>query len=387
MRLVWALTATLLTVSACSQDGADLGPAPDPPTPQIIAEGWPAALSEWGQLAAGGGALVLGERVTPYTLNTALFTDDALKLRTVWLPEGAEPAAYDDREVFDFPDGTVITKTFYYPRTGRDLSRVSGDGTSMQHFTGDRLDLTAVRLIETRILVRRGQTWDAASYVWDSEQTEAELARTGAFIDLTLISAALGEERLDYLVPNVNQCANCHNTHTSDGRGTRPIGPKARHLNGPFEYQDGTANQLVRWSELGLVRSVPANAPVAPRWTAGLPTDALALNAAARAYLDINCAHCHSRTGQADTSGLYLEPWEAEGASLGVCKPPIAAGRGTGNRHVGIDPGDADASIFTYRMDSVRADVMMPELGRATVHEDGVALISAWIDAMSGGCG
>jgi uncharacterized repeat protein (TIGR03806 family) len=385
MRCALAAAAALI-LTACSGE-ADLGPVPDAPRPHIVAEGWPASLSGWGQLAAGGGALVLGEGVTPYQLNTALFTDDALKLRTVWLPEGAGPARYDDQEVFDFPDGTVITKTFYYPRSGRDLDRVSGDGAAMAHFTGDRLDLTAVRLVETRILVRRGAAWDAASYLWNAEQSEAALARTGAFVDLTLVSAARGEERLDYWVPNVNQCANCHTTDTSDGLGERPIGPKARHLNRDFAYADGAQNQLARWTQLGLLDGAPDNTPAAAAWTGGIPSDQLALNAAARAYLDINCAHCHSRTGQADTSGLYLEPWEPENANLGLCKPPIAAGRGAGSHLFSIVPGEADASIFTYRMASTGADVMMPELGRSTVDEEGVALIAAWINAMAGGCG
>jgi uncharacterized repeat protein (TIGR03806 family) len=386
MRVALAAALAALSLVGCADEAAR-GPAPTTPSPGVIAEGWPQALSDWGQMAVGGGQLVLGERVVPYTLNTALFTDDALKLRTVWLPEGAEPAQYHGREVFDFPDGTVITKTFYYPRAGRDLSRVSGDGVEMQHFSGDRLDLTKVRLVETRILVLRAGQWDAVSYVWNDDQTEANLARTGAFVDLTLISAAMGQERLDYLVPNVNQCANCHNTNTPDGLGTRPIGPKARHLNGPYDSVDDPQSQLARWQALGLLTGVPDDAPASPRWTGGIPDDPIVLNAAARAYLDINCAHCHSRTGQADTSGLYLEPWEPAGANLGICKPPIAAGRGTGNRHLGIVPGNAEASIFTYRMASTRADVMMPELGRATVDEDGLALVAAWIDAMAGGCG
>jgi hypothetical protein len=29
---------------------------------------------------------------------------------------------------------------------------------------------------------------------------------------------------------------------------------------------------------------------------------------------------------------------------------------------------------------------MMPEIGRSTAHEQAVALISAWIDAMEGSC-
>ncbi|MGJ3232142.1 MAG: SO2930 family diheme c-type cytochrome [Oceanicaulis sp.] len=390
------LTAAALLLAACdaSSDSpgasspSESGPAPAPPTPRYIDAGRPDLLSDWGQLAAGGGVLVLGAGVTPYDLNTALFSDYALKLRTVWTPEGAGPAVYDEREAFAFPVGAVITKTFYYPRAGG-VDAVSADGVAMQHFDGRALDLTSVRLIETRVLVRREAGWEALPYVWNEDQSEARLARAGAFVDLTLVSDAQGARPLDYLVPDVNQCANCHVTDTSDGRGLRPIGPKARHLNGPFDYADGTDNQIARWSATGLLAGAPAPeaAPATPAWSGDIPASLAALDAAARGYIDVNCAHCHSRTGQADTSGLYLEPWEPVSANFGVCKPPIAAGRGTGNRLYGIVPGDADASIFVHRMESDRPDIMMPELGRAVAHEEGVALVAAWIDAMAGGCG
>lgn len=368
-----------LALTACA---AETPPAP--PQPRVIEAGLPPDLSAWGQLAVGGGALVLGERVTPYDLNTGLFTDYALKLRTVWIPENAGPAGYAPREAFDFPVGTVITKTFYYPRAGG-FDRVAETRAGLAHFDGRTLDLNAVRLIETRVLVRREAGWDALPYVWDEDQSTARLSRAGAFIDLTLVSAA-GERRLDYLVPNVNQCAGCHETDTEAG-GVRPIGPRARHLNGDFAYFDGAANQLERWTASGLLNGAPDRAPRAAVWTGETTLSGLELEAAARAYLDINCAHCHSRTGPADTSGLYLEPWEPTGPNLGICKPPIAAGRGTGDRRYGIVPGDANASILVHRMESDRADIMMPELGRALADAEGVALIASWIDAMAGGCG
>lgn len=50
----------------------------------------------------------------PYDLNTPLFSDYAHKLRTVWMPAGA-PANYTTDANFDFPVGTIISKTFYYP--------------------------------------------------------------------------------------------------------------------------------------------------------------------------------------------------------------------------------------------------------------------------------
>lgn len=383
------IAAALTALAACAPDDAPAaGPPPPQPTPRYIEAGMPETLSDWGQVAVGSGWLVLGEGVTPYDLNTALFSDYALKLRTVFIPEGAGPAHWDERQTFDFPVGTVITKTFYYPRAGGGFERVLRDGAPREAFDGNRLDLDRVRLIETRVLVRRPAGWEALPYIWSDDQSEARLARAGGFVDLTLARAA-GETRLDYLVPNVNQCANCHVTDTTDGLGVRPIGPKARHLNGVFPYADVEENQLAHWVQAGLLVGAPdlAAAPEAPVWRAGVPTSALDLDAAARAYLDINCAHCHSRTGPADTSGLYLEPWEPYGPHLGVCKPPIAAGRGTGDRSFGIVPGDAEASILVHRMESERPDIMMPELGRATPHAEGVALVAAWIDRMSGGCG
>jgi len=362
--------------------------APEPPQPVVLEETRPALLSDWGQLAVGGGVLVLGEGVTPYALNTALFTDYAQKLRTVWIPSGQGAARYEEREAFDFPVGTVITKTFYYPRADGGFERVALSGDGMAHYANRALDLKAVRLIETRVLVRRETGWDTLPYVWNEAQTEARLSRTGAFVDLVLVTQA-GDERLDYAVPNVNQCAGCHETNTNDGLGSRPIGPRARHLNSDFDYFDGTANQLVRWQDTGLLAGVPSSdlVPANAAWSDDLTLTGMGLDRAARAYLDINCAHCHSRTGPADTSGLYLESFEPAGPHLGVCKLPIAAGRGTGDHMYDIVPGASEHSILTHRMDSVQADVMMPELGRALRHSEGVALISGWIDAMEGGCG
>lgn len=357
------------------------------PQPVFHAGETPQDLAAWGQIAVAGGHLVPGEDVVPYDLNTALFSDYALKLRTVWIPDGADPAAYDERESFDFPVGTVITKTFYYPRAGSEIGEVARTRETMAHFDEEGLDLSQVRLVETRILVRREAGWDAIAYIWDEAQRTATLSRTGGFLDLTLVDVSGDRQAFSYLVPNVNQCANCHETDTGQG-GLRPIGPKARHLNRDFDYASGRENQLDHWRAHGLLEGGPI-APDAPRnaaWNGRMPMEDM-IEPAARGYLDVNCAHCHSRTGPADTSGLYLEPWEPVGPSLGLCKPPIAAGRGTGGRRYGIVPGDAHASILVHRMDSDRADIMMPELGRAVSDREGVALIAAWIDAMAGGCG
>ncbi|MEL7103812.1 MAG: hypothetical protein AAGL97_14765, partial [Pseudomonadota bacterium] len=93
-------------------------------------------------------------------------------------------------------------------------------------------------------------------------------------------------------------------------------------------------------------------------------------------------AHCHKATGSASNSGLWLD-WEIEDAvTWGVGKHPTAAGRGAGDALVVIKPGDPAASILSFRMASDEPGIAMPELGRALVHDEGVALIEAWITQM-----
>ena len=76
--------------------------------------GAPELLSEWSQLETRDGRLIAREGVTPDTLTSALSTDYAHKLRTVWTPADAAAATSDPDQTFDFPVGTVITKTLYY---------------------------------------------------------------------------------------------------------------------------------------------------------------------------------------------------------------------------------------------------------------------------------
>ena len=92
-------------------------------------------------------------------------------------------------------------------------------------------------------------------------------------------------------------------------------------------------------------------------------------------------------TGPAITSGLWLDAHTQDRLKLGFCKQPIAAGKGTGNRLHDIEPGNAAASIFEFRMDSADPAIMMPEVGRSVVHREGVQLIRDWINAQPGSCG
>ena len=267
-------------------------------------------------------------RVTPYTLNTPLFSDYAEKDRFIYVPPG-KIARYSGAGLIDFPVGSALVKTFGYPG----------------------------RRLETRVLLRRAAGWVALPYVWQGG--DAVLKRGGTRLD-----AAVHGQPISYAVPNQNQCKECHQS----AGALQPIGPKARNL--PPALLAG----LVK---AGLLDRAP-DGPQLPRWD-----DAAApIEGRARAYLDVNCGHCHSRDGAASNSGLFLTWEEADPVARGIGKRPVAAGRGSGGLEVAIAPGDPDASILLYRMASLEPGVAMPELGRATVHAEGVALIRTYIAEM-----
>jgi len=364
---------------------AAAGCARSPEPVHFFADGRPEHLSDWRVLLVDRDALRLNAGVTAYDLNTPLFSDYAHKLRTVWMPNDAA-AKYDANAAFEFPVGTIITKTFYYPLPQRGAAAdaaVARTYDTAYDFAAARLDKAHVRLIETRVLVRREHGWDALPYVWNAQQTDAELARTGDAMRLELVAADGTREPFTYVVPNENQCAGCHVVDVRS-KQIAPIGPKARHLNRDFAYADGSDNQLAHWAKAGLLTGAPA-ADSAPR-NADWRDASQALTARARAYLEVNCGHCHSATGPANTTGLTLDIGTADDRHLGLCKPPVAAGRGTGDHYFDIVPGKPDESILPYRMASHETGVMMPEQGRSTTHVEGLELIRDWIAQWPGDC-
>jgi uncharacterized repeat protein (TIGR03806 family) len=214
-------------------------------------------------------------------------------------------------------------------------------------------------------------------YVWNDEQTEAILKIAGGTRDVSWVGAEGTDHTLNYIIPNVNQCLGCH----ENSRVMRPIGPKIRNLNRDFDYADGRANQLTKWTQAGYLTGAPslADAPKLPEWDN--PATGT-LEQRARAWMEMNCAHCHNPKGPARTSGLDLRYEQDLLPKIGFYRTPTAAGRGSGGRLYDIVPGKPDESILMYRINSAEPGVMMPELGRRLVDQAGVALVREWIASL-----
>jgi len=129
----------------------------------------------------------------------------------------------------------------------------------------------------------------------------------------------------DYHIPNTNQCKQCH---TLGGRMI-PIGIRARHLNRSFPYPEGEENQIAHWTRKGLLDGAPSSEQ-APRLADYDDETSGSLDERARAWLEMNCAHCHTEGAPAWNTGLDLMASVTDSSLFGVYKSPTAAGRGTG---------------------------------------------------------
>lgn len=328
----------LLAALAVTVAGASIAlPAATPPQPVVVdaaitGSGFPASLTDYG-FFADAARQVPAARVTPYRLNTPLWSDGADKLRFVYVPPGRQAQA-DGDGLLRLPVGSALIKTF----------RMQG------------------RLIETRVLLHRTDGWVALPYQWNAAQTEARLALAGARVDLVTPAG----QPISYAIPNKNQCKECH----ALAGAVTPIGPKARNL---------SADWLAAWQRSGELDRAPVVAARVPSWEDRAKVSAAS---AARGYLDVNCAHCHNPAGSASNSGLDLRWEQHDPIAIGIGKRPVAAGRGSGGLEFAVVPGQPDASILYHRMGSLEGGVSMPEVGRSSLDPDGMAAVARWIASL-----
>jgi uncharacterized repeat protein (TIGR03806 family) len=341
----WAVMVAAAAMVA-GAGGVRAVPLPGVNQAVIDSETMPSKLSAFGLFHANNPKIPLGS--LPYELRTPLFSDYTDKARFISLPPGKKITVAADGRL-QFPVGTVLVKSFGW-------ASVNGG-----------------RPVETRLLIHRASGWVALPYVWDADGKDATLKIAGARIPVTFNRPDGTAQTISYAVPNKNQCKDCHSLKGE----LVPIGPKASNLVLPtlMDRNDSATREILGWK----FTNPDALKPIMPRWD-GVSSGSVEQRA--RAYLDVNCAHCHNPQGSASNSGLFLG-WDVTDAkALGMEKRPVAAGRGSGGRDFAILPGNPDASIMIYRLESLDPGVAMPEVGRSTVHREGADLLRQWIASM-----
>lgn len=225
------------------------------------------SLSSYNVFQGEASQLIPSEEFQLYELSSSLFTDYAHKQRLIYIPSGSQIEILDDQSL-NFPNETVLTKTFYYYHDETDTSK-------------------GKNIIETRLLIKSNDQWNIASYIWNASQTDALLAKNGSDIDISWINSSGQNFSTLYHVPSQNECMTCHQSNES----IQPIGPTIRNLNRTITRSDeSTYHQLQYLQDLNLLENFNLNNLES---IVDYENTSASIENRARAYLDINCAHCH----------------------------------------------------------------------------------------------
>ena len=211
----------------------------------------------------------------PYSVNAPLWSDGAFKERYIGVPGDGRIAFTPGGNGWNFPDGTVLLKTFL-------LELAVGNAT-------------ARRPIETRLLTRQQGEWVGYSYVWNDDASDAVLAgKDGIDRDFTIRDQAApgGWRTQSWRYPSRAECMVCHSRAANFVLGLSEVQMDRGH-----DYGGIVDNQLRTLEHIGLFTG-PLPRRSAQRPPLADPSDTRAgLERRVRSYLHTNCAICHVESG------------------------------------------------------------------------------------------
>lgn len=322
---------------------------------------FPEKLSETGLFASVSKHQVAAG-VAPYSINAEPWMDGATAERFVAVPDGQRLGIQEENNVqkgfirgrWSFPKDSVLMKTIF-------LELKQGDPSSR-------------RRLETQVLHFGGDTWRGYTYIWNDDQTDAELAPDKAIDRAFEIAdpAAPGDKRQQtWHFASRTECLLCHTT-----RGGSIYGFTRSQLDRVHNYGSASDNQLRTLAHVRLFADLEQDA------TKKIvdPYDETAdLEARARAYLHINCAHCHRRGGGGTAAMDIQHHLSLDKTNLVQARPT----QGTFGIHGAevLGAGDPYRSVLLYRMSKLGRG-RMPYIGSSQIDEHGVRLMHDWIASL-----
>ena len=295
----------------------------------------------------------------PYSVQSPLFSDGARKQRWLALPSGTK-VGFSESGAWSYPEGTVFVKEF-------DMAL-------------DERHPDELRRLETRFLVAAaGGGFYGLSYVWNAQQTDAELRGDGHDEVLEIVGADGTLRAQKYSFPAQGDCVRCHSEIAGGA-----LGPRTAELNGDFEYTDSAgepfaANQLATWGQLGLLdRPIGGHPSADYPQLANLSDESQPVEKRIRSYWDSNCSMCHNAESP-------IPSWDARYSTTLEKQGVIGAESYAGPRSDGlrlITPGDPDRSLMVLRVASTDPRMRMPPLLRNAVDTEYLDLLRSWIAAL-----
>jgi len=329
--------------------------------PVQLRQAFPRRLSETG-LFASVKDYAPAPGVMPYNIKVELWADGATAERWLAIP-GLGQLGVETRMdrmrgwirgAWTYPKDSVLAKTL-------SLELERGNPASR-------------RRLETQILHFDGADWRAYDYVWNDEQTDAVLAPAAGGERAFVVKdpeAPGGERRLKWRFASRSECLICHTPKSATVLGFKPpqLDVHARH--GP-----GAASQLQALEQAGLFLE-PAKPPRLPAPSRAEITE---FEQRARAYLQVNCAHCHQPEG-ASAAVIDVRNEVPLAKTRTLREPPTQGGFGIPDAQI-IAPGDPFHSVLLYRLAKLGAG-HMPHIGSSSVDLEAVRLMKDWIQQLT----
>lgn len=323
-------------------------------TPTDPLAGFPQWLSDTG-LFSSTADLTPATGLIAYDVASPLWSDYSEKQRWIAVPNG-QRIVFNGEGNWQFPVGTVLVKHF-------GMEMVAGDPDSE-------------RRLETRVLIQQTGGWVGVTYRWNGQQTDAQLLQDAASETLSIADANFpGNTRVQvYHYPSPTQCLRCHSVAAG-----RVLGVRTRQLNVMFDYGDVEDVQIRTWNHIGLfTRNIGRADSYAAH--AGLNDSGASLEARSRAYLDSNCAFCHT-PGGATPVNVNLNSNISLTAMNAIDVAPSAGDLGIANARI-IAPGDHTRSVLWERMHTTDASLRMPPVASEMPDENALDIIGQWIDSL-----
>lgn len=277
--------------------------------------------------------LIPAKGVELYELTSHLFVDYAEKQRLIKLPSGTKMTS-NGSGLPNFPDGTILVKTFYWFKDKKN-----------QNFGRN--------IIETRLLIKNNGKWKVGTYQWNSAQTEATLITIGTNVNVSWKELNGEERKILFHIPSNVECSNCHQSNKEDF----PIGPKLRNMNFDVVRNNDKVNQLKYLQNIGWLDAVNTDAiPALPNWE----NTNFSLDKRARAYMDMNCAHCHNSKGSASIKKLFLDyetPYDLTTIAYKKAK-------------------------ILKLMETSNDELKMPKIGTSVIDAEGLELIKQYVKSI-----
>jgi len=289
----------------------------------------------------------------PYDVNVQLWSDGAKKERFLALPQNAS-VVFKEQDNWEFPVGTVIVKTFFLHT--------------------DTANPEKMRRLETRLWLQNPRGWEGYTYLWNDEQTEANLLADWPLQKEYQIKTPHGPVKREWYFPSRSDCQACH-THNVGF----VLGLNTRQLNRLENVADAKENQIEKFKRLKLFTQPflksAAKLESYPDWDNKLAS----LESRARAYLDVNCALCHSPGGFGTAGGSKANLDFHNSFEKAFAVPPQSAP----DAKRWITPGHPEDSQLIQRMKSRNPKDQMPPLATQQPDREALDVLELWIKGMT----